>query len=667
MRKNNLILPKYTYISLVFKQCLYISIWLLLTVLPSTLWGQQPHLRLSFLRQNNFTYSTRLGLNYSYQKEKYSFNLTLKHDNIYNSSRAQQSFIQFYLQTNLWQYFQLNPKWELVSWLEADQFFNSASHRISLYAGLRYKWKDILQLTPLIGYSFDYRSMVLDQGFSPALYVQARYKWPDGLTMETEGYARVKYISPRIQQNLKFSTNWGKSFGEFANVNFGIQAGKNELDDYSRSSPSQIQLDTFAIEQIISDTLAPFLSLRYRLMPHLYWDSENQLIFSRRQFDYKIFNLSDSRLNDLSFDQLQVLTRQKFSFSKKKMSAYFLYEYQYLSRRYELENTTAMPARTFQLQRDRERQKDYFRNLSVLELKLAYQLKARHSLNLTANNRYLMYDTPAEDNRDDHDQLNYGVALEWQAAWSSKFSTNYKILGHIRKYAFLFKERSQDNYTQRSLRFEFQYRWLPLPKLQISGKQIIYVAYHVKDFGDKNKTDRSTRNLESNLTINYRLNKKLDMNLEAYRRETYVSYLNWRAFSETTLDSSRIYIITQLNSLQLKQWKNNILFLEFGYKHFSQSRLFNTSMTSLSNILTPINLKSRNIQTGFQSGIKLMQRHPASIICSVWWQIQYQDFQYKEIPQFTSLFSNYKEATLQEALVSFKPFVRLQLNVFLYK
>lgn len=656
----------------VLRPFLYILPFLILEILPLVVFTQtlpqsQPQLQLSFLRQNNFTYSTRLGLKYQYQKAKYSFELKLKHDNIYNSSRKENPFIQFYLQTHLWQYYQLNDSWDFVSWLEADQFFNATSHRVSLYVGARYKWKDILSLTPLVGYSLDYRSMIPDNGFSPALVASARYRWSDGLTMETRGSARVKFISPRIQKNFQLMSNWGRSFGEFADLNFGFQAGSNELDNYTLSNTAQIRLDTFAIEQIISDTLSPFLGLKYRLMPNLYWESDNRLVFSRRQLDYQISNVENSRLNDLSFDQLQVLTQQKVSYSRKKISAYFVYQYQYLARRYELENTIGLPASTYERQREREKQKDYFRDLNTFELKVSYQLKPRHSLNLSANNRYLRYDTPGEGNFDDHDQLNYGLAIEWRSAWSSKFSTGYKLLGQLRRYAFLFKERSQDNYTQRSLRLEFDYRWMPLPKLSISGEQDIYVTYHVKDFGDRNQTDRSTRNLESNLEVNYRLNAKWDIKLEAYRRENHVSYLNWLAFTETTLDTTITYIIEQTSSWEIKKWKQNILYLDIGYKHFSQSRLFNTAMTNLNNILTPINLHARNFQTGPQTAIRLVQRFPASMNLAIWWQFQYQDFIFKEIPQFISLSSNYRQTQLQQTTFNFRPFVKLQLNVFLQK
>lgn len=629
------------------------------------LYAQQVPLQLSFFRQNNFTYSTQLTLQHTWGKDRYRAELRLRHDNIYNSSREQNPFIQFYLNTNFWQYLRLTDELELVSWLEADQFFNAASHRLSLYLGASYKWKEYLELTPMLGYSLDYRSMSPDRGISPALKVVARYQWPDGLVMQTQGFARWKNIAPRQQRNVVLATQWARSFGEFAQLNLGLQLGSHEFDDYTASTPEGIRADSFAVERIISDTLAPFLSLRYRLLPQLDWDADTRLVFSRRRLNYELQGLENQRLNDLSFDQLDIQTRQRLSFTHKNLSAYLLYEYQYFTRRYELENTQGLARRPFEQLRTREKQKDYFRNLNVWELNLTYRLSPRHSWNLSANNRYLQFDTPSEDNFDDHDQLNYGLATEWRAAWSSKFSTRYKILGNVRRYAFLLKERSQDNYTQRSLRMEFRYRWLPLDRLTVKGEQFIYVTYNVKDFEDLNRTDRSTRNIESRLKASYRLNSKWDFEWDAYRKETHVSYLDWQNFSETTLDTTRTYVIEQTTQRQLKQWKNQILFLDLGYKHFSLTRLFNTSMTSLENVLTPINLRSRNIQTGVRTGIRWEQRYPASINLSVWWQVQYQDFRFKEIGSFTSLSANYREEVLREVQVNFRPFIKFQMNIYL--
>ena len=283
--------------------------------------------------------------------------------------------------------------------------------------------------------------MILDQGITPALLLRTEYTWPDGLSMRTRLFARSKYIRPRHHRNVSFASFWHKAIEEYADISFGFLAGSNEVDNYRSSS----------IEKIKSDTLMPMLQLRYRISPNLYWDSDNRLTMSVRNLDYQPYQGSDAEFNDLKFNQLDVFTRQRLSYAHKKIRSYFTYEYQYLDRRYELDNSLELPEPEYEKLLNREKQKDYFRSQSYAEFVGEYQYNPRHLFRLSANNRYIQYDTPSETNYDDHDELSIGLSTEWKARWSRGFSTAYRLIGNSRQYAFLFKERSQDNYTQYSL------------------------------------------------------------------------------------------------------------------------------------------------------------------------------------------------------------------------
>ncbi|MEM6630525.1 MAG: hypothetical protein AAF694_12680 [Bacteroidota bacterium] len=593
-----------------------------------------------------------------YQKklDKYEFNLQLSHDNILNTSRQRDQFVQAFIHASLWQHYQLSPKLKVSSWIEYDHFLTNNNLRLSTYAGISYSPFPELSLTPLIGFSWDQRNMILDKGFSPALLLSSQYTWEDGLNMETRIFARTKYISPRNQRNLSLHSIWTRSFSSYADLAFQFHGGSSEIDDYRSNM----------IERILSDTLNPRLSLRYQFRPQLFWDSENAISLTQRQFKFDVFESQPVSRNDLSFSQFDIFSRQKLSFGGKKFRGYFLYEYQSLNRRYELENTLELTVNAFEQQLTREKQKDFLREINKLEIQVNYQLHPRHALKLIANNRYLTYDTPSESNFDDHDELNYGLNTEWRAQWSRRFSTAYRLLGNVRKYAFLFQERSQDNYTQYSLRMEFDYRWEPLKKLRIKGSQYVYVAYNIKDFEDFNRTDRSTRNLESHLNIKSQPHKNWDIDLTLYRRETHVSYIDWESFNETTLDTTITYNISHIHTLQIKSpWENIRLFMELGYQHLSLSRKFNTSMTNLNNILVPINLRSRSLQTGPRTGFNVYRRNPASIQLNVWWQLQYQDNIFQEIDAFTSLSASFREEALRRIGRNFRPFFTLKLNFWL--
>ncbi len=612
----------------------------------------RPQLQLNFDRQNNFTYSTRFRLNHTQQGPKYEWELRLNHEQLFNTSRPSDRFVQLQVNAQWWQFYRLKGPLSIASWIEVDQFWNSRNQRYSAYLGFRYQPWDFLSITPLLGYSWDYRQQILDQGLSPAIRVESTHNFGDGLQTRTYLLARIKYINPRRQQNLQFRSDWSKVFGQNAAINFQLRAGSNQMDDYLAGS----------IERIKADTLGASLSFQYPLLPWVIWQSDNQVFNSQRRFVYDPFRQETEEFNDLSFDQFEFRTWQRFSFQRSKWDGYFNYEFQSLGRAYELQNSLEAPEPTFIRQLERERQKDFFRELTNLDLLLNYRPNGRDRITLSANNRYLQYDTPSEENFDDHDELSYGAGLEWQANWSPSLMTRYKLVASRRQYAFLFTERSQDNYTQRNLRLEVGFRWDLSSKLRINGQQYLYVTYNVKDFSDLNLTDRSTRNLESRLNLRYlpHPNWRADFNL--YRKQTHLSYLNWNAFSETPLDTLTIYLLEEKTFLQLGRGSQVRLRLEGGYRHFSQLRYLNTSMVSLKNLLTPINLRIRTHQTGPTTGFTVFARGGNSISASVWWQIQDQSFRFFEIDQLTNLNAGYREENLLLRDLHLRPFFQLKLD-----
>ncbi len=616
-------------------------------------YGQYPGIQLSFERQNNFTYSTRLNGKLKFESGKYSMQALFSHENLINNSRPPARFVQMLAHTDIWQYWQLKPSLAAASWTESDLFFNAQNYRVNQYLGVLWKPDPGVQIRPVIGWSWDYLSKTLDQGPTAGVFLQANHTFPDGLEMETEGYVRAKYILPRHQRNALLASRWTKTFGEEAVINFVAQGGSNQMDNYKLGS----------IERIKSDTAGAALNWQYELAPGLVWESQNSAVWSRRWFNYDTYSIEAPEFNDVRFQQLELNTSQRLNLRLGKLSSAFLYEYQNLARSYNLDNNQELPTREFTRLLDREKQKDYVRNLTNMELTLRGTVNRKSLLELTASNRYLQYDTPEPGNNDDHDQLSYGLSAGWQTTWSRSFVTTYKLLGSVREYAFLYAARSAENYTQRNLRMEFRFQWDMLRNLRFEGEQYVYVTYNVKDFSDLNLTDRSTRNLESNLRLNWRPAPKLNSSLSFYRKETQASYLNWKAFTETTLDTNTFYIIEQTNAFEFRR-KNarSALFLDLGYRHFSQFRYQNTTMINLQGILSPINLHVRSHQTGPQTGIRFRNSKAASIECAVWWQVQYLDNLFSPIAFFPSNISSLREENLQKTDIHFRPFLKLQLN-----
>ncbi len=627
--------------------------------LPLLLPGQQPgnQLNVQFQRQNNFTYRTDAAWRFGWEGKRYQLQWEGNQQNLFNSSRSDNRFVQLQFHHDLWQFYRLTDAWKVSSWVEVDQFFSSGNQRYSAYLGGEYRPNDQLRIQPLVGYSWDYRSRRLDEGLSPALILAWQQSWEDGLQTDTRVLARYKDLSPRRQINLNVQSTWAKQFDEGAQIAFTGLGGSNEMNDYRAAS----------VERIRSDTAAAILAWSYPLLPGVVWESDNRMIQSRRTLDYQRVGEGQAEFQDLRFGQLDLSSSQRVSFETERLRGTVLYQYQYLTRRYEVENSLGLPAREFERVQQREAQKDYFRNQTNIEFLLQATPWRRHQFDLIGTNRYLKYDTPLEDNFDDHDELNYGLSLAWQATWTRQFRTTARLLGSTRRYAFLFRERSQDNYTQHNLRWEFSYLWNPTARLRIEGEQSVYVTYNIKDFEDRNLTDRSTRNLETRVLWSYRQSQAHQFDGELYRRQVHVSYLNWAAFSETTLDTTTQWIaradwhwrLQRAGSRQTQvQWQ-----IDGGFKHVAQLRYLNTSMVNLQNLLTPINLRQRNHQIGPVTGGSWKRRNGMSISASVWWQWQVQTNRITLVERLTTLNTSFREEELRIPLVNFRPFIQFQANV----
>lgn len=634
---------------------------------PVLVQGQddRPMVLLNFKRQNDFTFATNLDTWYTFRKGRYSLDMRLTHTNIYNTTLTSDRFVQLYLRTSIWQHYKLHDKLDLASWLETDQYFSNRNEKINLYGGLRYKPYPFIQITPLVGYSWDIRTAFLgqstptarlDQGFTPAILFESDYSWPEqDLSVSSYAFARYKFIDPRRQRNVQLLHAWRKRFKEGVTLDIGARAASHELDDYQANS----------VKRIISDTILPHINLHYQFAPGLEWRSENTLLAQRRFFRFENQVAPEAEENDLTFDGLEISTRQRLNVVRKKWKASLTYHYLFSSRTYDLENDLGLNEQDFQVRLDREKQKDFVKGFHKVDLFYNRSLGKKQFLTLQMANQYLQFDTPSDNNFDDRDELSWVASTELVSRWRKNLFTGLGLSGNFRHYAFLLKEKSQDNYKQRSLRLDFRYGWDIGRQLRLEGDNAVYVTYNVKDFTDFNKTDRSTRNLETNFRAIYRPSKKLEAHAAFRRKETHQSYLNWAAFSETTLDT--ILILTAENRYRywfdLKKARAK-LFVEGGYKHFDQTKKFKASMVTLDNQITAIELHQINLQTGPLVSIGFRDRRQSTLDASIWMQVQVRKNRFQPLEDAGIFGAALFEEELRIVNTEFRPYMTLRFNYF---
>lgn len=651
-----------------FVRGILLTLCLLLFALPAMGQDSVPSLNLTFNRQNDFTYFNLMNLDYPYKKNRYSFDLHFYQNTIYNSSLAKGNFAQLQVQTYLWQFFKVNEKLDLTSWLETDQFINTKTLRFNLYGGVRWKPHKSLVVVPLAGYTLDMRSGHLDPGLTPALKADHFQELPMGLFTQTSLFARYKSIQPRQQRNVSLTHLWGKSFDQSARLTAGVGAGSHEMDDYTGLN----------VKRILTDSLAPFLKWEYNLAKGLTWSSSNDFQTVRRRFDYvrldSTYNRIDiSRLppdtsiaeyNNLAFQEIILNTQQELTWVAKKWDMRGNYEFQYYTRTYSLANSRMDIPVVYESELEQEKQKDFGKQLTRISWDGNFRPGRRHRFSTKMVNTYLRWDTPSESNNDDRDELSVFGSADWNARWTRQFYTQLGVSGNLRHYAFLFAERSTENYIQRFLRTDFNFGVDILPNLNLQGENAVYVTYNVKDFEDRNKTDRSTRNLETNAKLVWKPSKALELKLSVNRKEIHQSYLNWAAFTETTLDTNTIFTMEQTNRYYFNLRKKSlVLFVDLGYKHFNQTKRFPASMVSLTGTLEPIILRQINLQTGPVAGLGLRSRNQSTLNFSVWFQNHIRKYSVFPGEQLTVLSTAYQEKDLGQVTSELKPFVVLTLNL----
>lgn len=645
---------------------LLLWLFLLLCAFPATVLAQddRPMLRLSFDRQNDFTFSTDLSTWNHVERGRYTLDFQLRHSNIYNTTRAEGKLVQLYIHSDIWQYFKLTKNLDAASWVETDQYVKNQNEKISLYGGVRYRPWSFLEISPLLGYTWDTRTASLgtsgpalrvDHGITPALFLKAAHQFPDSLSMETVLVARYKDIRPRRQHNLILQQEWRKLFEEGVMIATGIRAGSHELDDYQATS----------VKRIMSDSIMPYLELGYAFAPGLDWRSQNSLMAHRRRFLFQNLAAETPVENDLTFSGLELSSIQKLQFIKGKFRASAAYEFMYSSRSYALTNNTGLNSNDFERREALEKQKDFLKNYQKVEFLVQNPIGKRHVLESRITNQYLQYDTQSEENFDDRDELSWIGSGKWMTKWDKRLFTSLNLHGNYRHYAFLLKEKSQDNYIQRALRLDFDFNWDVTKYLRLEGQQSIYVTYNVKDFVDYNKTDRSTRNLESNFKALWHPTRNFQAESNFRRKETHQSYLNWEEFSETTLDTNRI-LTTDVKFRQFFDGKAGIsqFYVEGGYKHFDQTKRFKTNMVGLDNRLKAISLREISLQTGPLLAIGYRNKHQSTIDIGLWTQFQIHKNRFDILDTDQIFGAALQESELNNINFEFRPYITARVNYF---
>lgn len=561
------------------------------------------------IRQNNFTWYTRQELAFSFSHRRYSLEISQVHDQVFNSTRKQDPFVQLYFKANAWNRLEIRPSVHLVQFTELDMYLNNRNEKLALYGGLRWQPINGMQITPLLGYAWDTRQGVTDQGFSPGLLTSIQLNPGNKINISVFSWARTKFISPRIQKNIVVLPVVTYDPNAYVSILGSARYGSHELDDYSGNSIQRIRTDSTSVTGGIRYALTSTLSCAFR-------GTAQQ---SRRRFDYERYQTTTPEFNNLSYAEGLGEGSADLLYRNHYLRVKYEYLFRVEERTYSLQNNLGSIEPVFRQQLEREQMKDYRRRYHQNRIELDVK-RVRHNLGFVYTNQYLMYDTPSELNVDDHDELNHIGNVYWWFRAGDTWNMQTTFSGSWRKYAFLFSEKSGDNYTQRTLRLDQTIDWKPDFGFKILVSNAIYVTYNVKDYLDLNLTDRSTRNLENMVEARVPVFRNVYVTGFGFRKEIRQSYLNWREFSETTLDTLILVTLDVRVGYRLGQQKQGMS-IELGYRYFRQNRRQHESMNNYSNVILPVSIKRILLQMGPALSLKF-SGHRLSGVATVWMQHQ---------------------------------------------
>ena len=637
-------------ILLLFAQFLFLKVSGQLDSLPPS---STQSLQFRFIRQNNFTFLSSEDLSYSGKWKRFEFSIVQHHDNIFNSARKDDPFVQLYFSNSVWFGFPGTSKVKAVTWFESDHFVNTQNEKIQLYGGVSIKKIKGLEAIPLIGYSWDKRNNILNTGITPALLLHYNKTLQGNLFVRADAFLRTKYIDPRFQKNMSLIMSLGKSIGKQVYLSLDGVGGLHELDDFISNS----------VQKIYSDTVSIRGNLRYGINKYWTFESLGMFSYKKRKFEYKPLYQELPEFNTLYFEQSDFITEQKLTFSRKKLYLLGAYETNIINRFYTLENTLGINDYLFKQSEDREKEKDYFSVYQKIRAFGSVNLNAKHIISSEYFSQYMKYDTPSELNFDDRDELTHVGNISHKAEWTKQIRSILEMTANYRYFGFLYEQKSKDNYRQWNLKYRFFFEWELFPDLKLKADQQVYVTYNIKVFGDPLQTDRSTRNLETNYALQKIWLKKYLTTMSIDHKVLHLSYLNWDKFSETTLDSTYFTTIKFEQKMPLsknsKNWQTNVL---AGYKYFSQVKHQNSGMYTLDNVYQNINLRNYNIQNGPYCSLFLNSKKNSSLMMNIWFQTQIVKFKYRNTGgQFVPAVP-YKEEDLMKSSKVFRPFVECLLN-----
>ena len=459
---------------------------------------------------------------------------------------------------------------EALHWVQQAHLADYAAidtRLLSVHTGLRWQAaflpRHTVAVAGRVGVVSDRRRVATDNGLS--LGATAHYTLTD-TARQLATYVRGDYlindISPRLNHLGGIELGVEKQFNQYALLN--VQAGfrGQRVEDYLLPN----------VQSIRSDTAYARLYLSYALSPRLSFQSSNQWQTPHRAFYYRPYlaDAVDAPAQNVSYQQGELDLTQRLRWVSRRWSATGSFQFQQRTRDYSLDNNRNLDPTELRRELTREKIKDIREETTTWRYELRYRPGRRHQLYGQTVARLLRVITPSPVNTQDRDELLYAAEAGWITTWNPAFRTTIKMSGDYKHFVFVTAAQSIENYQQRTLRFDPQFRW-QTGRLAWSGQYQLSAGYQVRDAPGEQQKNRSNRMFIAAHQVNYQLDDRHGLVLDFLRRETRLGRLNWQTFQESPLDTTLVHDVTLTGRRRFRH-QSHVVTGELGYRTFHQSR-----------------------------------------------------------------------------------------------
>ncbi|MCZ7557427.1 MAG: hypothetical protein M5R41_13590 [Bacteroidia bacterium] len=435
--------------------------------------------------------------------------------------------------------------------------------------GVSWKLFDMVQFTPMVGYSIDNQQGIRDDGFSYSMQTQLAGLDLGQATARSEFVLSAEHISPRYQYDHRGSAEISARIGENSVNTASVNYRENRREYYQNAA--DIVLDqAIPIESRREQSISVRDMLQYAVFKSVSLLASMDL--SQRNI-WKNRNTAEAGSSTPYFStfisEFTLNTSAQLVYASERTRGTIRLDHNERDEFHELNpQVGTLPADVIRQMRLEEQKNNSIRQIQ-LGIDLSRSFGRSDTLSMSGALLKMQYDTPSEENFDDRDEIIFLTGLRWARRFSTEFSASLYGDLAMRHTVYIFSQRSANNTWNRVLRLA------PSGELRLSQSFVsknaaeLVANYTVYDFEDAAQGQRSFSLRQLSLTDStaMRLHGSLWIDAALHLRWYERGELRWAAFTVRPVQ----FFQEQTFSLALRRRENN-WDVSVGVRYFEQRR-----------------------------------------------------------------------------------------------